>query len=80
MVTYLEIMFVRMGVLDCLTFHWLGLSDHKLVCARMALDARSRMAGHRKFNVSLLDREDFRLQLTKLVQQKLVGAVAGNEW
>lgn len=38
------------------------------------------ITGHWKFNLSLLDREDFRLKLTRLVQHKLVGVVVGNKW
>lgn len=38
----------------------------------MALGARPRMAGYWKFNLSFLDRQDFRQQLIRLVQQELM--------
>lgn len=52
-------------------FSYIG---HKLVCARMALDPRSRMAEYWKFNMPYLDGEVFWLQLTRLVQRELVVA------
>lgn len=47
-----------------------------LLCPEVGL----RMVSSRKFIVSFLGREDFRLQLITLVQQKLVVAVIGNNW
>lgn len=60
--SYLDRMLVRradIDLLDCSTFHWLGFSDHRLVCVRVALDRRPRMVGYWKFSLSLLDRRDF---------------------
>ena len=82
-VSYLDRMLVRrvdLDLLDCPTFHRLDYSDHKLVCARVVLENRPRLAGYWKFNLSLLDRRDFREQLIRLVQRELVGAVIGNRW
>lgn len=44
----------------------------------MVLDNRPKITTYWKFNVFLLGREDFWLQLTQLVQRKLVGTVVGN--
>lgn len=43
----------------------------------MVLGTKPRLDGHWKFNLFLLDRQDFRQQLTRLMQQKLVGVLLG---
>lgn len=53
-----------------------GYLDYKLVCAQMALDTKPRMVGHKKFNMYLLDKQKFWLQLTRLME-KVVGETEG---
>lgn len=45
----------------------------------MALVTGTKMAGHWQFSVSLMDREDFRIQLTRLVQLELERTVVRNK-
>lgn len=66
---------IFLDLLDCLTSHWVDYSDHKLVCAPNGVRNRPRMVGHWMLNTSLLDMEDFRMQLTRLMQWELMGAV-----
>ena len=81
--SYLDRLLVRrvdVDFISCPTFHWLGHSDHKLLLARMQLGDRARRASHWKFNVSLLERQDFRDKLEGLVQKELVGSIVSNRW
>ena len=81
--SYLDRMLVRRVEVDffsCPKFHWLGYTDHKMLTIRMQLGDRPRSASYWKFNASLLDKKDFRDQLTGLIQRALVGAVTGNKW
>ena len=81
--SYIDRLLVRRVDADfiaCPTFHLLGHSDHKLLLARMQLGDRSRRASHWKFNVSLLERQDFRDKLEGLIQKELVGTILGNRW
>lgn len=69
----LYIMLVRsieIHLLDFTTFFWLVYSDQKLVCPRVELDFRPRMAGYLMFNPSLLDRHDFQVELTTVVKRE----------
>ena len=45
---------------SCSTFHWIGLTDHKLVRVSLHLENRPSLAGYWKFNTSLLEICDFR--------------------
>lgn len=66
-VNYIDRVLVRRvdpDLLYCLTLHFVDYSDLKLVCARMALKSRFRTAGNWKFNASLLDRKNFRIQIS----------------
>lgn len=68
---------VDIDLIDCLTFYWLGYSDHEIFSARITLGPRDRMSVHWIFNVSLLDRRAMQRQLTRLVQAKIVGWLLG---
>ena len=64
----------------CLTFHWLGRSDNKLVRVSLRLANRPSLASYWKFNTSLLEIWDFRMRMENLIKRALVGAVIGNKW
>lgn len=54
---YLDGILARSADLDLLdysTFYWLGHTDQKLVCARVALASMPRLAEHSKFNSFLV--------------------------
>ena len=70
-----DIEFVR-----CPTFHWIGLTDHKLVRVSLRLVNGPSLASSWKFNTSLLEIWDFTKRLETLIQQALVRVVAGNKW
>ena len=55
-------------------------TDHKLVRVSLRLANRPSLAGHWKFNTSLLKIRDFREQLESLIKRVFVGAVTGNRW
>ena len=64
----------------CPTFHWLGQSDHKLVRVSLRLANRPSPASYWKFNTSLLEIRDFRMQPENIIQRALVGAFIRNKW
>ena len=64
----------------CLTFHYVGQTDHKHVKASLQLANRHSLVGYWKFNTSLLEIGNFRLRLETLIQRALVGTVTGNKW
>ena len=66
--------------ISCLTFHWIGLGDHKLVRVSLWLVNRPSLASYWKLNTSLLEIRDFWEQLETLIQRALVGVVTGNRW
>ena len=70
-----DIEFIR-----CSTFHWIGLTDHKLVRVSVWFVNRPSLANNWKFNTFLLEIRDFRKRLETLIQRVLVGAVTGNKW
>ena len=81
--TYLDRVLVRRADADfvsCPTFHWLGMTDHRLVRVSLQLADRPSLASYWKFNTSLLVIKDFRERLESLIQRTLVGAVTGNRW
>ena len=81
--SYLDRVLVRRADSDhvtCPTFHWLGLTDPKLVRVSLWLANRPSLAGYWKFNTSLQEISDFQEWLGNLIQQALVGAVTGNRW
>ena len=61
----------------CPTFHWLGLTDHKLVRVSRWLANRPGLAYNWKFNTSLLEIRDFEEQLETLIQRAQSG---GGYW
>ena len=65
---------------SCPTFHLIAWTDHKLVRGSLRLANRSSLAGHWKFNISLLEIRDFRERLESLIKRALVEAVTGNRW
>ena len=65
---------------SCPTFHLIELADHKLVRVSLRLVNRPSLAGHWKFNTSLLEIRDFRGPLESLIKRALVGVVSGNRW
>ena len=80
---YLDRVLVRRADADfvsCPTFHWLGMTDRKLVRVSLRLVDRPSLASYRKFNTSLLEIRDFRERLESLIQRALVGVVTGNRW
>ena len=63
----------------CLTFHWFGQSDHKLVRVSLRLANRPSLASYWKFNTSLLEIRDFWMRLENVIKWALEGAVIGNK-
>ena len=61
-------------------FHWIGLTDHKLVSFSLQLVNRPTLAGYWKFSTSLLEIRDFWEQLETLIQRALVRGVTGIRW
>ena len=59
------------------TFHMLGLTE---VRVSLRLVNRPSLASYWKFNISLLEIQDFQERLETLIQRALVGAVTGNKW
>ena len=81
--TYLDRLLARRADTDfvkCPTFHWIGLTDDKLVRISLQLVNRPSLASYWKFNTSLLEIRDFQEGLKTLIQWALVGAVTGNKW
>ena len=60
------------------TFCYIGQTDHKLVWVSLRLVNRFSLAGFWKFNTSSLEIQDYRDRLESLIQQAIVGAVAGH--
>lgn len=69
----------KLDLLECPILHRLNYLHHRLLSARMMLDARLRIAGHWKFNLYLLDRRDSQQQLIRLVHPELLGAANRNK-
>ena len=65
---------------SCPTFHWLRMTDHRLVRVSLRLVNRPSLASYWKFNTSLLEIRGFRERLESLIHRALVGAVNGNRW
>ena len=70
----------RTGVdfVTCLTFHFIGQTDHRLIWVNLRLVNRLSLVGYWKFNTSLLEIQDFLDRLEFLIQWALVGVVTGN--
>ena len=81
--SYLDKVLVRRADIDfvsCPTFHLIAWTDHKLVRVSLRLANRSSLAGYWKFNISLLEIQDFQEPLESLIKRALVGAVTENRW
>ena len=80
--TYLDRALVRRTdtkFIRCPTFHWIGLTDYKLVRVSLQLVNWHSLISYWKFNISLLEIQDFQERLETLIQRVLVGAVTGNK-
>ena len=55
-------------------------TDHKLVRVSLRLANRPSQAGYWKFNISLLEIQDFLDRLESQIKRALVEAVTGNRW
>ena len=53
----------------CPTFHWTGQTDHKHVRVSLWLANRPSLASYWKFNISLLEKRDFRERRKTLIQR-----------
>ena len=68
---------LQLNFVSCPTFHFLGLTDNKLVRVSLRLANRHSLAGYWKFNTSLLEIRDFRNWRESLIKRVLVGRLPG---
>ena len=81
--SYLDRVLVRRAdtnFVTCPMFYYVAQTDHRLVRVSLRLANRPSLAGHWKFNTSLLEIQESWDQLESLVQWALVGVVTGNKW
>ena len=78
--SYLDRVLVRRADSDLVaypTFHWFGLTDHKLVRVSLQLANRPSLTSYWKFNISLREIWDFQMRLENLIQRALVRRLLG---